>query len=251
MGLIAAGVLTEHADGTYPLRFIPENSMDEAIQQSTVPLIVSFNETVAAAINEFSSARLLRRVDAGSLDMHHYHAILTTLFHQTYAGPYTFARAGVNCNWRHEAAKEYLIQHAEEERTHWRWVLNDLKATEYTGPNPRNEPPHPTTQAFIGLMYYVAEEVPIARLGIAAVLEGIGAKLGGVYGGRLVTALNLQKSQVSFFLSHSQTDIIHTAELNEVIAASELTPEEWRWMNHAAQTGGQFYRAMYDHEAFA
>jgi hypothetical protein len=24
----------------------------------------------------------------------------------------------------------------------------------------------------------------------------------------------------------------------------------WRWMNHAAETAGRFYRGMYDHEAF-
>lgn len=210
-----------------------------------------FQRTVAAAIAEFPTARLTKRVDAGQVETRHYHAILTTLFHQTYNGPYTFARAGVNCKWRHEVAKEYLIRHAEEERTHWRWVLNDLKATGYTGHNPRDEPPHHSTQAFIGLVYYVAEEVPIARLAVAAVLEGIGATLGGIYGKKLLTALELQKPQASFFLSHAQTDIVHTAELNEVIAASELTSEEWRWMDHTAECAGRFYRGMYDHEAFA
>lgn len=40
-------------------------------------------------------------------------------------------------------------------------------------------------------------------------------------------------------------------ELREVIAASELSEEEWRWMNHAAECAGQYYGAICDHEAFA
>jgi len=210
----------------------------------------AFEQAVAAAVASFPTARLLQRVEVGAVEMHHYHAILATLFHQTYVGPYTFARAAVNCNWRHEAAKEYLLRHAEEERTHWRWVLDDLKATGFEGPDLRNEPPHYTTQAFIGLHYYMAEQVPIARLAIAAVLEGIGATHGAAYGSQLISALKIGRKQASFFLSHAETDVVHTAELASVIKASPLTAEEWRWMSHAAETAGRLYRAMYDHEAF-
>ena len=57
-----------------------------------------FSQIVEEAIEAFPRNRLCRRVDDGSLEMKHYHAILTTIFHQTYSGPYTFARAAVNCS---------------------------------------------------------------------------------------------------------------------------------------------------------
>jgi hypothetical protein len=160
----------------------------EQNQKGLSPQMV-FEATVAAAIEAFPTARLMQRVKVGQVDMHHYHAILSTLFHQTYNGPYTFAQAAVNCDWRHEVAKEYLLRHAEEERTHWRWILDDLKSTGFAGPDPRREPPHYTAQAYIGLLYYIAERVPIARLAIASVLEGIGAALGGKYGRILLQTL--------------------------------------------------------------
>jgi hypothetical protein len=210
-----------------------------------------FDAIVEEQVERFSEARFLRRAKEGALQMSQYHALLTTLFHQTYSGPYTFARASVNCTWRHEAAKEYLLQHAEEERTHWRWMLNDLVTTGYSGPDPRSLPPHPSCQAFVGLLYYIAEEAPVARLAIAAVLEGIGARHGVTYGRKLLETLHLRPSQASFFLSHGTTDKKHIVELGEVIAQCELSAEEWLWMNHAARTAGLFYRAMYDHEAFA
>jgi len=49
----------------------------------------------------------------------------------------------------------------------------------------------------------------------------------------------------------AQTDIVHSTKINDVIAASELTPDEWRWMNSTAETAGRYKRGMYDHEAFA
>jgi len=218
---------------------------------SNISPAAEYERAVASAIHAFPTSRLLQKVDAGQVEMRHYHAILCRLFHQTYSSPYTFARAAVNCEWRHEVAKEYLLRHAEEERTHWRWVLDDLKSTGYDGPDLRNTPPHYTTQAYLGLNYYIAEHTPIARLAIASVLEGIGAAHGGIYGRKIVQQLKLQKSQASFFLSHAETDIVHTAELNEVLAASDLTSDEWMWMSHTADTAGRFYRAIYDHEAFA
>jgi hypothetical protein len=211
----------------------------------------AFEQAVANGRAKCPTARLLQRLDAGEVEMKHYHAILCCLFHQTYSGPYTFARAAVNCNWRHEVAKEYLLRHAEEERIHWRWVLDDLKSTGYTGPDVRRAPPHHTTQAYVGLNYFIAEHTPIARLATAAVLEGIGAAHGGIYGRKIVQQLDLKKSQASFFLSHAETDIAHTAELNDVLAASELNQDDWIWMVHAAETAGRFYRAIYDHEDFA
>jgi hypothetical protein len=217
----------------------------------TTPELHAFDKTVATQIAAFPNSRLIRRAEAGDVAMTHYHAILTTLFHQTYSGPYSFARAAVNCPRHHEPAKEYLLRHAEEERTHWRWVLDDLHASGYEGPDPRGAPPHPTCMAYVALNHYFAEEVPVARLALAAVLEGIGATHGGTYGRKLLQTLQLRTEQASFFLSHAETDKTHIVELRDVIAALTLSADEWRWMHYAATIAGQFYRAMYDHEAYA
>lgn len=226
-------------------------SMNPADYSNVAQARAAFDATVEEQIARFPEARLLKRADSGDLQMSHYHSLLLTLFHQTYSGPYTFARAAVNCEWRHEAAKEYLLLHAEEERTHWRWVLSDLEASGYSGPNPRSLPPHPSCQAYIGLNYYIAEQVPVARLAIAAVLEGISARHGGEYGGKLLRALKLKPSQASFFLSHVETDKRHSKELREVIDKCSLTIDEWVWMSHAAHNAGVLYRTMYDHEAYS
>jgi hypothetical protein len=221
------------------------------LSDKSVTSIESFYSMVDAQIQKFPDSRLLRRVNDGTVTLIHYQTILATLFHQTYSSPYTFAKAAVRCSWHHEQAKEYLLRHAEEERTHWRWVLQDLAAVGYAGADLRHEPPHPTSQAYIGLNHLVAEEHPVARLAIAAVLEGIGAAHGAVYGRKLLEQLALKPEQASFFLSHAETDKTHTVELREVIQACDLSSGEWKWMEYSARTAGQFYRAMYDHEGYA
>ncbi len=206
--------------------------------------------TLSTAVERFPHNLVCRHLDEGTLTLAHYRTLLITIFHQAYCGPYTFARAGVNCSWKYAAAKEYLIQHAEEERIHWRWILDDLRVIGYDGPDLRQSPPHPTTQAYIGFNYYIAEEVPVARLAIALVLETIGAMVAGTYGRKLLATLNLQRSQATFFLNHADTDKKHIRDLASVIESCELTDEDWCWMIHAAKTAGEFYRAMYDHAGY-
>jgi hypothetical protein len=210
----------------------------------------TFDEIVQQQIAAFPSSRFCRRITDRTVRVSDYQTALTTIFHQARSSAFTFARASVNCGARHEAAKDYLLRHAEEERTHWRWILEDLAATGYTGVSPRERFPHATCQAYVGLNYFVAEEMPIARLATACVLEGIGATHGGSFGGELLRTLGLSSSQASFFLNHGETDRGHAQELREVVRACHLLEEEWHWMHYAAETAGRFYRDMYDHEGY-
>jgi hypothetical protein len=95
-----------------------------------------FQDSVAKQIASFEGAELVERVARSDLSLGHYYSILTTLFHQTRSSPYTFAETAANCDWIHEEAKEFLLQHADEEKTHWRWILNDLKNTGFAGNRP-------------------------------------------------------------------------------------------------------------------
>ena len=210
-----------------------------------------FRGAVGGHVAAFEAAGLVQRVVRDDVSLVHYHAILTTLFHQTRSSPFTFAEAAVNCDWRHESAKDYLLQHAEEERTHWRWILNDLESSSYEGPDPRSLFPHPTCEAYISFNERIAKRMPVARLAIACVLEGIGAAFGERYGRKLLHSLKLRPDQASFFLSHGETDRQHVEEVWQVVSRCDLKPDEWDWMNHAATVAGQLYGAMYSHEAFA
>jgi hypothetical protein len=206
----------------------------------------TFRQAVADAVAAFPDNALCRRLDAGVITRADYHALLRTLFHQTFEGPATFALAGFHCDPRHVEARAYLMHHAEEEKEHWRWVINDLRASGDEGPDPRETFPGPATQAYVAFNVYTAVRAPVARLGIAAVLEGIGGRWGGEYGGRLCRSLGLGREQASFFLSHGELDKGHVEEVFGVIDRADLGPQDWAWLAHAARTAGALYRGMYD-----
>lgn len=211
----------------------------------------SYLNAKAHAIQMFPDNRFVSQALSGKATIEHYQTLLLTLFHQTRSSPYTFSMAASKCSWRNSTAKEYLLRHALEEAKHWEWILDDLEAVGYKAANPRQLLPHPSCEAYISFNERVAAHFPVARLAIAAVLEGIGATHGENYGRKLIEALSLEPKNCTFFLSHAETDKEHSAEIDELIKESDLSAEEWAWMAHAAKTAGLLYRAMYDHDGYA
>jgi len=125
-------------------------------------------------------------------------------------------------------------------------VINDLRATGDTGPDPRSVFPEPACHAYVAFNVYTALRAPLARLGIAAVLEGIGGTHGSVYGAKVVRMLGLKKTEASFFLGHGAVDTGHANEVLRIIDASDPSGAEWEWLAHAARMAGILYRRMYD-----
>lgn len=206
----------------------------------------NFLEVVQQAVECFPRNRMCSKLDEEKFSMGDYHAILLMIFHQTFEGPSTFALAGAHCSPTLHEARDYLLHHADEEKSHWEWVINDLRNTGYTGADPRSLFPKPACQAYIAFNVYTAIRMPLARLAIAATLESIGANYGKKYAGRLCQNLALKPAQATFFYGHGDTDIGHTAEILALLDKQQLKQSDWDWMCHAARTAGQLYTAMYD-----
>lgn len=210
-----------------------------------------FKSVVNDAIKSMSINSLTALDDRGQLSLAAYETLLTTLFHQTRDGPYSFALAAANCDWRFERIKEYLLRHAFEEHTHWKWVLDDLASIGYKGTSPHLLAPHPATAAYLQLNRNVAVSFPPARLAIAVVLEGFAAHAGRTLVPRLLVALGLNRSNASFMVSHGVTDVGHSEDLEEVLTSSPISESDWdTWMVPTALQAGALYRAMLCHEGY-
>ncbi|MBX7167497.1 MAG: iron-containing redox enzyme family protein [Pirellulales bacterium] len=205
-------------------------------------------EFVAAledVVSGFGGNPLFASIDAGTFEMRHYHRWLQRIFHLSYHAPQTFALAAGYCDYRLQPVRDYLITHAEEERTHWRWSVEDLEATGYAGPDPRSEMPPLDCQNYVAFTTFLAVRMPVARLGTAVVLEGVGARWGAAYGRKVKALLNLQPQQMSFSLGHGDVDAGHTADIMRVLDEAELTGHEWAWLTHAVRTANELYTQVY------
>jgi hypothetical protein len=205
-----------------------------------------FSDLIGGLIAAFPQNKLCQKLDSAALNVRDYHRFLNMIFHQTFEGPSTFALAGANCDPRRQAVRDYLIEHAHEEKDHWQWVIEDLRATGFAGPDPRTQFPEPACQRYIAFNVYVAVRMPVARLAIAAFLEGVGATHGKKYATKLCQTVGLAASQAKFLFGHGDTDVGHMEDIMQVVRDADLTPYEWAWMGHAARTAASLYAEMYN-----
>lgn len=206
-----------------------------------------FDATVADAIAHFEGPRnqVLAALRAGRATLADYHTILCRLFHQVRSSSSTFALAGARMEAARFHAQHYLFRHAEEEATHWQWILADLRATGYRGADPASQGPDTATEAYVAYNHYIAGSFALGRLAIASVLEGIGGALGTRYGALLAGSLQLAPQQMVFFAGHGETDRRHSAELRQVLAQAAPTPDEWARLAAIARSAGRLYTALY------
>lgn len=204
---------------------------------------------VETAVRNFSENALLSLLNEQKPKLDHYHQILLSLAPQVYNSSSTFSLAAVRTPPQFEKIRLYLMAHADEEKTHYTWVINDLKNTGYSGPHPLKKMPTLSCLNYISLNWYVAEQYPLARLGIAAVLESIGASLGKGTFLKVVEVLKLQPNQVTFFHGHGDTDVGHIADIFKVLAESPLSDDDWKQICYFATMAGEIYKSIYEEVA--
>ncbi|MFD5820571.1 iron-containing redox enzyme family protein [Streptomyces sp. NPDC127038] len=110
----------------------------------------------------------------------------------------------------------YLRAHAEEERGHDGWLLDDAAAAG-TAPDELTEAvPAPHVAALVGAQYYWVEHShPVALLGYIAVLEGNAPAPG--LAGRLARESGLPPAAFETVRLHADLDDGHTADLDLLI----------------------------------
>jgi hypothetical protein len=212
----------------------------------TTPAQLAFASVVSESIKHICE-NLVARLDAGpTVTTEHYKRLLTALYYQTRDSSYSFALAASSTPWQHLEVKEYLLKHAWEEHSHWRWILDDLQALGFESPDLANLPATSAANTYVALNRFWATEFGPSRLAIASVLEGFAAYAGRSLLPELILKLGITKQQATFFLSHSVTDVSHTHELENVLSKSSISEIEWtKFMLPAASQAGAAYLNIY------
>ncbi|MBF0355313.1 MAG: hypothetical protein HQL43_08770 [Alphaproteobacteria bacterium] len=199
-------------------------------------------KVITDATLAFPDNRLCRRVLAGQITRGDYHKVLLTLFHISHEAPNVSALAAAQCPIGMEEVRDYLLRHAERARDNWRWVMSDLEATDYAGPDPRGEFPIPAVQAFVAYNYYVALRLPAGRMAIIAMLNALLSNFGQNYSAKLFQILSLKPTQASFFYRGQPAD----DGLMDVLRQAPIPQGQWPAMANAARTAAKFYTDLYD-----
>ncbi|WP_406055549.1 iron-containing redox enzyme family protein [Streptomyces sp. NBC_01077] len=134
-------------------------------------------------------------------------------------------RAAERCAERDDPAARrlaaYYIRHAEEERDHDAWLLDDLAAA---GAGPAAVP-HPVVVELAGAQYYrIEHEHPVTLLGYIAVLEGNAP--GPRLADRLTEVTGLPGGAFRTLREHAELDGGHLDDLHRVLDGLAPTPAQ-------------------------
>ena len=210
-----------------------------------------FENTAKQAISGFViDNKIIAAIESGKFDLQMYHHLLSGIFHQVFNSSGSFALAGSMCNTSQIVEREYLFHHAEEEMTHWQWIISDLNETGYVGTDPRDTLPSASTTAYLSYAYYLALKFPIGRLAMALVLEGISGTFGLKYGAQVMKTLKLKPDQAQFFLAHGELDQGHEVDILKVLSRSNLNSQELAQLSHVATTTAELYKRIYNDAAW-
>ncbi|MBY0386138.1 hypothetical protein K2X05_13345 [bacterium] len=205
-----------------------------------------FKAKVKSSVSSFEDNFIFKMISSGKLSLNIYHKLLINIFHQTYFGPVTFALAASRCSRHESVLREYLIQHAEEEKLHWTWVISDLKNSNYSGVDPRSLFPTVECQAYVAYANYLANLDPLCRLAMAMTLEGISAKFGKKYGTKACEVLNISIDKSIFFVQHGMLDEGHSEDVEKIILSHNVSGLRWAELCYAVEVTASLYKNMYN-----
>lgn len=204
------------------------------------------SESLTTGLANFEDNRAFEALRKDQYSRTQYRNLLLMLFHQTFNGPSAFALAGGLSSPDDHEWRDYLLAHAAEEASHWKWILEDLEACGYKGEDPRLSLPPAETADYIALNYFVSLRCPPARLGIALFLESVGPRFGQTYIPMLAKQAEVDHSAMKFFASHTVTDADHEQTLVSLISNRDFEESEMKWFVFAIENAARLYKTIWD-----
>jgi hypothetical protein len=119
----------------------------------------------------------------------------------------------------------YLEEHAEEERDHDEWLLDDLEVLGVPREAVLARLPSATVASLVGAQYYwVLHYHPVAMLGYSALMEGAPPTLGLI--DRLIGLTGHPREAFRTLAKHAELDQHHREELYDTIDSLPLSREQ-------------------------
>ena len=195
---------------------------------------------------EFQCTRLFKTLFAGAFDTTAYVRYLLNAYYYAQYSPKIMALAASRCIDSHPDLGAYLLHHANEERGHDLWALEDLRDLGVNEAEARSARPVPACAAMVGYVHYVAGfSNPVGVFGWMYVLEAVGSDLGAVVADRLKTMVGGSTAGLRFVTGHGVTDVRHTDELARQIQDHVRRDQDLADVTHVAEVVADLYPRMF------
>jgi hypothetical protein len=137
----------------------------------------------------------------------------------------------------------YLLEHAEEERGHDEWILDDLERLGIDRERVAARLPYPSVATLVGAQYYWARHAhPVAMLGYLAVLENPAAP---EFLESVAARTGIPHSSMSTLLRHARLDVGHVAEFDRMLDTLPLSEQHRDIMTTSAIAAVSYLDAFF------
>ena len=198
-----------------------------------------------------SEPRIANFVDTAAANDRRIIAIyLIQVYHYAFHTARNQALVGANLDNTHTQYMQFCFEHALEETGHELMALHDLASIgiKFEGRETIPEP-LPSTELLIAYLYYVATQGnPVQRLGYSYWSETSYSFI-RAFMEMLTQSMDLKKSQMTFFFSHSHIDDKHAKDVANILEKVCTTEADWKAVMKVAKITLGLTRNMF-HEAF-
>jgi 3-oxoacyl-[acyl-carrier-protein] synthase-3 len=167
---------------------------------------------------------IVAKLQQGRMTIEDYRAILFNLRQQVIDGSRWIARAASSITPEYFPIRSAFIAHTADEHRDFEMLERNYAAVGGDPGEMRNGRKNIGSEALSAyLLQMASRENPFEMIGAMFIIEGLGNRIARNWGERIQRQLGLDKSAVSFFLYHSESDVKHFERLDLAIASGILT----------------------------
>lgn len=193
-----------------------------------------------------TSNSAVQLIEKDEFDLRFYQIYLIETFHYTSHNAKNQALAGARLDNKNVHYMKYCFKHALEEAGHELMALHDLRQTGVDLTLEKFPHPLPETQTLIAYLYHISTTGNIlSRLGYSAWAED-SYQYFMDFLMKIQKRLNLQKSQMSFFIEHGDLDDSHAQHVWGTIKSQAKTELDITAIEEVALTTLELAAAVLD-----
>lgn len=175
-------------------------------------------------------------IESDEFDVRFYQIYLLETYHYTSHNARNQALAGARVDNKNIQYMKFCFKHALEEAGHELMALHDLRQTGVDLALELFPKPLPETQTLIAYLYHISTTGnPLSRLGYSSWAEDSYQHF-MPFLMKMQKKLNLKKSQMTFFIEHSDLDDSHAEHVQGTIKSQAKTENDLRDIEEAALT---------------
>lgn len=187
---------------------------------------------------------IVNKIIKGTLTISEYKSLLVNLRQQVIDGSQWIARAAPNVSMEYFEVRSAFIRHSSDEHRDYQMLEKNFLECGGSSEDILTGNKNIGSEALSAYMFHKASQPnPFDLLGAMFIIEGLGNRVSGKWGRAIQQQLNLNESQVSFFLYHEASDSNdnHFERFEQAIQSDLLTQAMAGKIVKAAKTVARLY----------